>query len=321
MIVTVTPNPSTDRTVELHEPLVAGAVQRAERDRLDAGGKGINVSRALIAADVPTTAVFPAAVDDPFLALVARTGVPHASVPVSQPVRSNIALVDGAGTTTKVNLAGAPFDGASVEALRARVVGAAERATWIVFAGSLPPGAPDDLFVDLAAAVRSAHGAAAPRIAVDTSGAPLRAVVEAAAADLIKPNGEELADLLGESVGSDPDDIEAAAARAARVVPASCAAALVTLGARGALLVDEQGALFGAAPRISVLSTVGAGDSSLAGLLIADTRGADRAERLRAAIAYGAAAASLPGTGIPTPADVEGFDVIITDRSVAPTDR
>lgn len=321
MIVTVTPNPSIDRTVELHDRLAPGAVQRADRDRVDAGGKGINVSRALRAADLATLAVFPAALDDPFLALVTRTGVPHAAVPIGQPVRSNVALVDPEGTTTKINLAGAQFEREAVDALRAQVVAAAAGARWLVLAGSLPPGADDDLFVDLIAAVRAAHGDAAPRIAVDTSGAPLHAVVHGAHADLIKPNGEELAELLDESVGEDPDDIDAAVERAVRVIPDRAKAALVTLGARGALLVDSGGILFGAAPRVSVLSTVGAGDSSLAGYLIAHSHGGSRSDQLRSAIAYGAAAASLPGTGIPTPTDAEGFDVTITNRSAEAADR
>lgn len=317
MIVTVTANPSIDRTIELSGPLQPGSVQRANADRVEAGGKGINVSRALRAAQIDTVAVFPAAVDDPFLTLVARTGVAHVAVPLAHAVRTNLALVDPAGTTTKVNLAGAAFDTDAIDALRARVVTASEGARWLTLAGSLPPGAGDDLLVDLIDAVRAAHGPAAPRIAVDTSGAPLRAVIARGAPDLIKPNGEELADLLDEPVGDDPDDVEAAADRARRLVPERAGAALVTLGARGALLVDAEGILFGPAPHISVLSTVGAGDSSLAGYLIAQVRGDDRADRLRHAIGYGAAAAALPGTGIPTPSDVEGYDVTITDHRSA----
>lgn len=315
LIVTVTPNPSIDRAVTLAAPLEPGAVQRAVSEQRDAGGKGINVSRALSGAGVPTIAIVPAALHDPFLALVAATGIIAEPVPISGVVRTNITLTDPDGETTKINLPGSPFTAEVVAALRDRVVAASEGARWLVLAGSLPPGAGDDLLVDLVAAVRAAHPGNPPRIAVDTSGSPLKAVIQGARPDLIKPNGEELAELLGEDPGDDPDDPQVAGGRARRVVPRLAAAALVTLGARGALLVDADGVLFAPSPKVDVQSTVGAGDSSLAGYLIAEASGADRASRLARAVAYGAAAASLPGTGIPRPADASAASITVTDRT------
>lgn len=316
MIVTVTVNPSIDRAVTLAAPLEPGAVQRGVSERRDAGGKGINVSRALSAAGVPTTAILPAAADDPFLMLVAATGIAADAVPIAGLVRTNITLVDPAGETTKINLPGSTFTPDVVAALTERVVAASIGARWVVLAGSLPPGAREDLLVELVSAVRSsAGGGVAPRIAVDTSGAPLRAVVEGARPDLIKPNGEELAELLGEEPGDDPDDPAVAADRARRIVPRLAAAALVTLGSRGALLVDADGVLFAPAPKVDVLSTVGAGDSSLAGYLIAEAADGDRASRLARAVAYGAAAASLPGTAVPRPEDASSASIPVTDRT------
>ena len=85
----------------------------------------------------------------------------------------------------------------------------------------------------------------------------------------------------------------------------------MTLGAHGAVLVTADGAWAGTPPRIRVASTVGAGDSSLAGYLLADLDGAAPEERLRRSIRYGAAAASLPGTQAPSPADLPVGDVHI----------
>ena len=93
------------------------------------------------------------------------------------------------------------------------------------------------------------------------------------------------------------------------LVPARTRAALVTLGAHGAVLIDADGAWHAAAPRITVVSTVGAGDSSLAGYLLAELEGASPEDRLRRAVRYGAAAASLPGTQAPTPHDLPAGDV------------
>ena len=99
---------------------------------------------------------------------------------------------------------------------------------------------------------------------------------------------------------------------ARRLVPTQVGAALVTLGSRGAVLVTADGAWAGMPPRIRVTSTVGAGDSSLAGYLLADVALATPAERLRRSIRYGAAAASLPGTQAPSPDDLPPGEVVIT---------
>lgn len=311
MIVTVTPNPSLDRTIKLGAPLDHGAVQRAQGDRVDAGGKGINVSRAIVAAGLDTVAVFPAHTGDPFVALVQAAGVATRAIEVEGSVRSNVTLVDPDGTTTKVNLPGDDSVSRAADSVIAEIVDASRGAQWLVLAGSLPPRLANDFFAQVSVAVRSALGDDAPRIAIDTSGAPLIAAVDAHP-DLIKPNGEELAELLGEPAGDDAEEPEVALARAQRLVPGRVGAALVTLGSRGALYVGPDAALFAAAPKITVQSTVGAGDSSLAGFLIAEHEGAAPAQCLARAVAYGAAAASLPGTQSPTPTDAE-FSVAVTD--------
>ena len=159
--------------------------------------------------------------------------------------------------------------------------------------------------------MRARWGAASPRIAVDTSGAALRAVVDEASPDLIKPNDEELAELVGVALESGADLAAAVLPVARALVPAKVAAALVTLGAAGAVLVNADGAWQATPPRIRVVSTVGAGDSSLAGYVLADVDGDDPAGRLRRSVKYGAAAASLPGTQAPTPDDLPEGEVIV----------
>ena len=152
-------------------------------------------------------------------------------------------------------------------------------------------------------AVRAA-GTAAPRIAVDTSGPALRAVVERGRPELIKPNDDELVELTGIPLDATRPLPEAVLAVARELVPARVGAAFITLGGDGAVFVDSEGAWFGTPPPTRVRSTVGAGDSSLAGFLLADIAGGSPAERVRSGIRYGSAAASLPGTQAPTPADL-----------------
>ncbi|HWI30341.1 MAG TPA: hexose kinase [Microbacterium sp.] len=310
----MTPNPSLDRAIMLDAPLETGAVQRAAGERQDAGGKGINVSRALAAAGVDTVALFPAAASDPFIALVEESGVTAHALPVDGRVRSNITLVDPAGTTTKINLPGDASVAEAADEVIAAIVQASAAANWLVLAGSLPPGLGNDFFARVTRTVRLRGGDDAPRIAVDTSGPPLTEALEAHP-DLIKPNGEELAELLGEDPGDDAEHPAVALERARRLVPSRAAAALVTLGARGALYVDATTSLFAPAPKITVRSTVGAGDSSLAGFLIPDA--GTSADRLVSAVAYGAAAASLPGTQTPTPMDAS-MPVTVTDWTAGP---
>lgn len=311
MIVTVTANPSIDRAVRLDAPLEHGAVQRAVEAREDAGGKGVNVARALRSAGVDTLAIVPCGDDDPFRLLLEHEGVPLVRVPVDGRIRANLTVTDPDGTTTKINMPGPRLAEAEVAALIDAIATAAERAEWIVFAGSLPPGAGDDFYSVAIAAVRERWGARAPKIAVDTSGPALERVVAHARPDLIKPNEIELAELVGETLTGNEDVIPVAARLARRIVPRSVGAALVTLGGDGALLVTAGDVLRAHAPHINVASTVGAGDSALAGYLIGAASGEDDAARLHRAVSYGAAAASLPGTQIPTPRDVPAWGLTV----------
>ena len=191
---------------------------------------------------------------------------------------------------------------------------------WAILSGSLPPGAPVDWYARLVVRLRGA--APGLRIAVDTSDAPLAALaaaMPAAAPDLIKPNGEELGQLAG-LPAERAMALEDGAMRgeygpvveAARVlVERGVATVMATLGAAGAVLVTAEGAWHAAAPKIHVLSTVGAGDSSVAGYVLADVRGGDATERLRTAVSYGSAAAGLPGTTLPTTSDLPAGSPVV----------
>lgn len=303
MIITLTANPSHDRTVTLTAPLERGAVQRAASVLSQAGGKGVNISRACVAAGVPTLAVLPAPDDDPFVHELTALGV--ACCPVAQPgsLRVNVTISEPDGTTTKLNSPGPAMTEATMEALTAALARRAEADDWVVLAGSLPPGAPAHWYADLVLALRSSGA----RVAVDTSDEPLRTLVERlpeSAPHLMKPNGDELASFTGQDGALLESDPEAAARAAATLVERGVETVLATLGGNGAVLVTAEGAWHASPPPIEVVSTVGAGDSSLFGYLLGDIRGLPAPERLALAVAYGSAAAGLPGTTIPQPSQV-----------------
>lgn len=304
MIVTLTTNPSLDRTVSLGSPLVPGAVQPARGVREDAAGKGINVARVIQAAGHSTIAVLPLDESDPFASTLRGDRLPLRTIRARGVVRTNLTLTDPTGVTTKINLPGITLDEAEADALCAAVVDTCAGADWLVLAGSLAPGLPDDYYVRVTEAVRTRWGQAAPLIAVDTSGPALRAVVGDGRPDLIKPNEEELADLVGEDLSTVGDLVETVRALAGRIVPHDVGAAFVTLGGDGAVLVTTDGAWHARPPVTRVRSTVGAGDSSLAGFLLAHVAGRPPGECLASGIRYGSAAAALAGTQPPTAADL-----------------
>lgn len=327
MIVTVTANPSIDRTIDLAAPLRRGEVQVVASMREQAGGKGVNVARALHAADVDVLAVVPCDAADPLLAEIADLGVSVSNVPTGTAVRTNVTVSEPDGTTTKLNAAGEPLSEEVVARLVDVTARRAATAQWLVLAGSVPPGATDDLYPRLIAAVRARSaelGVAAPSVAVDTSGPALASVIRAAATsggvDLIKPNAHELAELaatLGFAGVPDGDALEADPDLAARTAESllpelGVAAMLLTLGAAGALLVTREGSWSARPPRITPRSTVGAGDSSLAGYLVAVHAGRSPERALGLAVAYGAAAASLAGSTVPRPDQTNEDLVVVT---------
>ncbi|MCW2798102.1 1-phosphofructokinase family hexose kinase [Nocardioides sp.] len=317
MIVTLTPNPSHDRTVTLSAPLERGAVQRAESVLSQAGGKGVNISRASVAAGIPSIAVLPAPKDDPFVLELLSSGIDCRPVEHAGVLRVNITISEPDGTTTKLNSPGPTATPEVLDALAASLRRRAASADWIVLAGSLPPGAPAGWYADLVAALRDTGA----KLAVDTSDEPLRALVErlpASAPHLMKPNGDELASFTGGDAAELESDPVAAAGAARTLIDGGVENVLVTLGPNGAVLVTAAGAWHATPPPTTVVSTVGAGDSSLFGYLLGDIKLQGPAQRLALAVAYGSAAAGLPGTTVPHPSQVRPDLVGVRDLVLTP---
>ncbi|MCO5999970.1 1-phosphofructokinase [Actinoallomurus rhizosphaericola] len=303
VIVTLTLNPSLDRTIEV-DRLVQGAVIRATSVRLDPGGKGVNVSRALLANQVPSVAVVTVggADGDQLVHLLEADGIPLGAVPVTGRTRSNVTIVEPDGMVTKLNEPGEPLSREELDAVADRVLAEIEGASWVVTCGSVPPGVPTGIYARLC----EFFTASGVRVAVDTSGPALLEAVEAGPC-LVKPNREELAEAVGRPVDSVGDVIEAAEELRDR----GAGTVLASLGADGAVLVEEEGVTIGEAPVAVPRSTVGAGDALLAGFLAAGARGAPA---LAEGLAWGAAAVSLPASRMPRPEDIRRDIVRIHTR-------
>ncbi|NLU70057.1 1-phosphofructokinase [Streptomyces sp. HNM0574] len=302
-ILTVTPNPSLDRTYEI-AGLDRGAVNRAGTDRIDPGGKGVNVSRAVASAGHRTVAVLPLGgpEGDSLAGLLEGLGIEVAGVPVAGSTRVNASLAEPDGTLTKINAAGPEITASEAELLLRTVEerAAASQAGWIACCGSLPRGLAADWYAELAARVH----AGGVRIALDTSGPALAATLRERP-DVVKPNSDELSDAVGRPLVTVGDAVQAAE----EVREAGAGAVLASLGATGQLLVDGTGTYFATAPVDTVRSDVGAGDASLAGFLAAGGAGPDA---LVSAVAHGAAAVQLPGSQMPAPDDLRRTAVTVT---------
>lgn len=323
MILTVTMNPSLDQTLSLVSDLVIGGVGHVGSQKIDLGGKGINVSRALHLAHVPTCALFPANAHDPFVKRIQDEEFEFCALDTPTQVRTNLTLVDAAAQTTKINFSGEKLSSLVIQNLFDELEKYIGEATWLVCAGSLPPGVPNDFYVTLVQKAREISPDI--HIAVDTSGEPLVALMKSQhVIDLIKPNSDELCDLAG-VLGYSSDEIHAhesdhveIAALARKVLPTCVRAALVTLGSHGAILVEPEDVWSTSGRRVEVRSTVGAGDSSLAGYLIGKYTQQDPASCLALAAAYGSAAVALEGTLIPGPSHIDLNDIEVVNL-VLPT--
>ncbi len=293
MIVTVTPNPSLDRTVAI-DKWAHGGVHRPTSVCVDPGGKGVNVARAVAAADQHVVAVMPSGGPEGarLAELLAPEAVPVVEVPTLSTTRSNVTIVEADGTTTKLNEAGPVLTTAELATLETRVAELAMRAEWVVCCGSLPAGCSQDLHARL---VRRAHQLGA-RAAVDAGGSALALACQAEP-DLVKPNLDELAELAGRPLEQLGDVLDLAEGLRREGV----GTVLVSLGRHGAVLMQAAGAWHATSAPVAVRSTVGAGDSLLAGFLLA---GAEGPAALRTAVAYGAAAVGLPGSRVPSPSDL-----------------
>ncbi|MFJ8023564.1 1-phosphofructokinase family hexose kinase [Streptomyces sp. NPDC096311] len=303
MIVTLTLNPSVDRTLVV-ERLAHGAVQRASSGWSEPSGKGVNVSLALRTHGIATRAVLP--IGGPngrrLAEMLDEAGIDHVNVPIAGNIRTNVSLLEPDGKVTKVNEPGPTLSADEVEALLDATLKAASQASWLVGSGSLPHGASPDLYARL---VHRAHDAGL-RIAIDSSGPPLLAALPAGP-DLIKPNAHELAeaaDMPVTTVGQAVDAARRLQERGARTI-------LASLGADGALLVEEDLVQHAEAIVENPQSAVGAGDALLSGFLAG---GASGGTALRTALAWAATALQQPGTLLGADIDEDSFKLVFHDR-------
>lgn len=300
MIITVTPNPALDRTLTVPCILINEIVQ-ATASRLDWGGKGFNVSRALQALGVGSVAMgFVGGATGQMLKRgLSNMGITTDFVHVVDETRTNTIITDAtAKRYVKVNETGPTVQAQELAAFLDR---ARERVrpgdTWIL-SGSLPPGVPSDFYAHLIALVQ-ARGAKA---LLDSSREPLRLGC-AASPYLVKPNVVEAEEMTGREIRSDADALGALAFFLRQGIELVA----LSLDADGLLLASKQRTVWARPPRVRTQNMVGAGDALLAGLVWALEHGLPLEETARWGVATGTAAATCAGVSAGTRAEVEAL--------------
>ena len=306
-------NLTQDRILRL-PALVPGAVLRATAAESAPGGKPVNVARAARALGGRPTLVAncPGAEGARLAELLSVTGLDVVTVRTAGELRAATVVLEDDGRTTVINEPGPPLDDAGLTAFLAAYADALadQRPAVVVASGSLPPGAPADLYAEV---VRLAAEQGAGAV-VDAGGPVLAAALPAGPA-LVKPNLAEAESVLRPPAGgvsaahaavvevvdeSGHDVADRCAAAAAALVAAGARAALVSGGRAGAALYTVEGSWWFPSPRVPVVNPVGAGDALVAGVAVALERG----DPLPAAVRFGVASAA-DSVRRPGPADVE----------------
>lgn len=292
-ILTVTPNPSVDASTSV-DLVAPDRKLRCDELLREPGGGGINVSEGLLRLGVDATAVWTKGgpLGDFLQRLLDERGLPHLPVPISGDTREDMTVTQRAdGAQFRFGMPGPALSAEEVDALLEAVRTLEHAPAWIVGSGSLAPGTPPDLYARLGEVV-AARGA---RFVLDTSGEPLRIAAESGRVWLMKPDARELGELLGEDV----PDVEAARRASAEVVRRGWAEVVAaSLGPDGVLLATRDGEEHVPAPHVRVVSRVGAGDSFVAGLLFGLAGGESLPDAVRRGVDVAARAVSAPGKGL-----------------------
>jgi len=289
-IVTLTINPAVDIFVNVArvEPT---AKLRCSAPKRDPGGGGINVARVVHRLGGDVAAIYPTggAIGKLLHRLLEREGIDSIVTPSHVETRENFtAFEEETGLQYRFVLPGSPLHRPEWEAVLDQLAGIGSKPRIVVASGSVPPGVPDDIYAEMARRARKLGAKAV----IDTSGPALVAAL-AEGVTLIKPNQNELGELVGRALDNDADRILACR----KLIDDGCTQMVaLTLGEQGAMLVTRERVLRAEPVRIEVVSTVGAGDSFLGGLVAALAKGDDLGDAFRLAVAAGSAAVMSPGT-------------------------
>ncbi|WP_434341384.1 1-phosphofructokinase [Motilimonas cestriensis] len=289
-VVTVTLNPALDLTGSLAE-LKLGQVNLVKQATLHPAGKGVNVAKVLaeLGAQVTVTGFLGKENDAPFADLFLRSGIEDAFIRVPGATRINVKLVEQDGQVSDVNFPGVQIDDAAFAALVAKLIKLADSHRIFVISGSLPQGVSPSQCGSLVARLNQLGC----KVFFDSSQQALAQGIQAQPF-LVKPNETELRELTQLPL----IDIASLSEAGQALQQQGCRNVVVSLGEQGLLWFDEQGCLAALPPKVELVSTVGAGDTLVAGLCWGELNAWPKSQTLSFSTALAALAVSQVGVGI-----------------------
>jgi 6-phosphofructokinase 2 len=297
-IVTVTLNPAIDRNVEL-ERMAPEKKLRCDKSRRDPGGGGLNVSRALRAMGHDSLALWTRGghLGDLLQTLLDDQQLQHKPIPIADQTRENVTAYErSSGQQYRLGMPGPNVTADEAQSVMDALQNI-DSPDYVVASGSLPAGVDSDFYARMAEQIRNTR----TRFILDCSGESLRQALDAGVF-LIKPNLRELSDLVERDLN---DDDEIADAARELIERGACEYMVVSLGAGGALVVDRNSRTHLTSPTVRIRSKIGAGDSTVAGIVAGLVRGWSITDAARHGVAAGAAAVMTPGTELCRGEDVE----------------
>jgi len=292
MIYTVTLNPAIDKTVVI-ENLTVGGVNRVSSVREDAGGKGINVSKCLknLGAETVAAMVLAGTTGKRLSKMLEAMKIPVLRLDAQGENRTNLKIIDPVkGENTDINETGPKIDPEILEQLKMKLGKSVGKGDIVVLSGSLPAGIDKGLYGEWIRYFRS-HDAS---VLLDADGEALYRAIDALPY-MIKPNETELAALVGKQHLSREEMIT----EGKRLHEMGIPEIVISLGSEGALFINADGCFHAESLKVPVRSTVGAGDSMVAAIVYGKKKKLSREQKIRLAIAMGAASVMQSGTQPP----------------------
>jgi 1-phosphofructokinase len=286
-VLTITLNPAIDQTVWIDD-FQADSVNRIKKLQNDPGGKGINVAAYLAASGLKVGATGFLGKKNPLLfeKLFKKYKIKDSFIYLKEQTRTNLKIIDEKNqTVTDINQSGFQIDVKDLQRLE-KALFSTPKAKWYVFSGSLPQGIKSDIYEQW---IEKAH-ILGIKIALDASGEALIDAVKAKP-ELIKPNHHELSQLFSKEIKEQDEFIVYAKKLIATGINSVC----ISMGEKGALLVNYKEVFYSNPVKVNVSTTVGAGDAMLSGLILGNIKGFSTQKSLKIATAYSLSAIQTVG--------------------------
>ncbi len=292
MIVTVTMNPAIDKTVDI-DALERGGLNRIHHVELDAGGKGINVSKTIHALGGESIAVgFIAGNSGKIIrGVMDEWKIENDFIEVSGETRTNTKVFEKSGELTELNEPGPIVEEKDVQALLGKLEGYAGEDTLFVLAGSIPKGVSKDIYRRI---IELVHEKGA-KVLLDADGELFTNALDAGP-DIIKPNKVELEQYAGMDYIASEQELLAVAKK---MMAKGIETIAVSMGKSGAMFLQEGYQVKCPGLRVKAHSTVGAGDAMVAALSYSWSKGLSREETVKICMAVSAGAVTTIGTKPP----------------------